>query len=272
MDQKIFINRKIQNDIFHMADVEIIIPFHGEQTRVTKLLEGVFRTVFTNRYLITLVDDCSPNASFIEKIKSAKIPGTRCFRLSEHKGFGAAVNHALNNPWKFDNKPSKKIPYVCIMQSDCCPEDNQWLSELGSTLERLKSDGIKMVSPMTNNPMSNLNILCAKKGQKREDQILTDGFLPMYCTLCNRELFSRIGLFKELPYAGVEVQDFALRMQAKGFKQAVSGNSWIHHDGGGTLNNFVSDKKVCKILRKVEEEFFTDKKVEAATIHTDKVN
>lgn len=268
MADKIFIKRKLENDPFHMKEVEIIIPFYGEQARVTKLMESIFSTVFTNRYLITLVDDGSSNKHFIQKIKDAKIPGVRCFR-QDQKGFGAAINHALKNPWVFSNKPYKQIPFVCIMHSDVYPEDNNWLSELGATLHRLKNSGVKMVSPMTNNSTKEL---IGTKGIVKEDAILKEEFLPLYCALCNRELFNRVGLFREFPYAGSEAEEFSLRMKKNGFLQAVSGNSWIHHEGGATLLKLEKDKKVQKILRNVEEQFLVEKKEAYPMIHKNEVN
>lgn len=261
-DKKIFIKRKLENDPFHMKDVEIIIPFHGEQARVTKLMENIFRTVFTNRYLITLVDDHSENRHFIQKIKDAKIAGVRCFRLDEQRGFGAAVNYALSHPWVFTNHPKKQIPFVCIMQSDAYPEDNQWLSELGATLDQLKGEGVKMVAPLTDNPMSDMAELKSPKGSVKKDLILKNGFLPMYCVLCHRELFNRVGMLQEFPYAGCEAREFAQRMNKNGFQQAICGKSWVHHDGGATLEKYANNKRVQKILRNVEEQFFPGEKAQ----------
>lgn len=246
---KIFVNRKIENNPFYMAPVEIIIPFHGEQSRVAKLMESIFATVHTNRYLISLVDDGSLNKTFIKDIDKKKLPGVRCFRTDENKGFGAAVNLALNTPW------SKKITWIAIMQSDVFAEENNWLSNMGETMNLLKNQGVKMVSPMTNNPMVESAVLTGQKSDRRPDVVLTEGYLPMYCVLAHRELFNKVGLLKECPYAGTEAEEFAVRMRMMGYKQAVCGTSWVNHTGGATLANFTENKKVQEILRKVKEEF-----------------
>lgn len=268
------IKRTIDNGPFHMKEVEIIIPFNGEQARVIKAIEAIFTTISTNRYLITLVDDGSANRYFMPIVNRYKkrFAGVRCFRLERSKGFGAAVNHALKNPWVFTDNPRKQIPYVCILQSDARPEANNWLSELGNTLEYLKESGIKMVSPKTNNPMSPLKILHGEKGVTSDDKIVPeDSFLPLYCALCHRELFNRVGLFKEFPYAGCEAEEFADRLRLHGFRQAVCGSSWVHHDGGGTLARFKNNPKVMKILRNAEEQFFASKKARVEAIHTNEV-
>lgn len=246
---KIFVNRKLENNPFYMAPVEIIIPFHGEQARVAKLMESIFATVHTNRYLISLVDDGSLNKSFIKDIDKKKLPGVRCFRTDENKGFGAAVNLALKTPWK------QKITWVLIIHSDVFVEENNWLSNLGETINLLKSQGVKMVSSMTNNSMLNSDLLTRRKSDIQSDFILEEGYLPMYCALAHRELFNRVGLLKEFPYAGTEAEEFAIRMKSKGYKQAVCGTSWVNHTGGATLANFKENTKVQEILRKAKEEF-----------------
>lgn len=252
---KMFINRKIENNPFFMAQVEIIIPFHGEQAHVSRLIDSIFKTVHTNRYLITLVDDGSINSTFVKEFD--KTPGVRCLR-QENKGFGSAVNLALQTPYF-----NKNITWVCIMQSDVFAENNNWLSNMGNTINLMKSQGVKMVSPLTNNPMVDSPILIGEKGEQRKDHILTEGFLPMYCALAHRELFSRVGLLKEYPYAGLEAEEYALRMNSMGFKQVVCGTSWINHIGGATLANFSKNTKVQQILQKTREEYDLNLKKEA---------
>lgn len=249
-NHKIFVNRTIENNPFYMAPVEIIIPFHGEQARVTKLIESIFKTVHTNRYLISLVDDASENDKWIKEIDRAKLPGVRCFRSEKQLGFGASVNLALRTPF------SETITWVAIVQSDVFMDDSHWLSNLGETLNRLKKSGVKMVSPKTNNSIAGFNVLHGKKGDLRDDVILEDEFLPMYCVLSHRELFKRVGFLAEYPFAGTEAEDYAKRMKNMGFKQAVCGKSWVHHDGRATLSRYDKDGKVQEILRNVQEEYY----------------
>jgi GT2 family glycosyltransferase len=162
--------KKIVARPFHMASVEIIIPFHGEQAKVTSLIENIFQTVHTNKYLVTLVDDCSVNKNFVKDIEKAKIAGVRCLRQERHNGFGAAVNLALKTPFRVN--PT----YVCILQSDVTLHDAAWLSNLGHSL--LSNNQIGMISPLTDNPVIESPILTAKRDEKRKDSILNEGYLP----------------------------------------------------------------------------------------------
>ena len=149
---------------------------------------------------------------------------------------GAAVNLALKTPWK--GEAGNKIGWIVIMHSDVFPEDISWLSNMGKSMQNLYDQNVKMISPLTNNPMVDNENFVGLRGDQKEDYILEDGYLPMYCSLMHRELFKRVGLFKEYPYAGVEVEEFAQRMKLNGYKQAVCGNSWVNHIGRATLSNF----------------------------------
>lgn len=248
-NNKIFVNRKMENNPFFMAPVEIIVPFYGEQASVAKLMTSIFNTVHTNRYLITLVDDGSINDSFIKDIDRKKIPGVRCFRNDKSMGFGAAINMALKTP------RNKDISWITIMHSDVFVEDNHWLSSLGESMNILKTQGVKMIAPTTNNSLSQLSELTGSKGERKDDFILEDGYLPMYCVLAHRQLFEKVGYLKEYPYAGCEAEEFAIRMKSMGYKQAVCGSSWVNHKGEGTLEKLKKNNKVQGILRKVKEDF-----------------
>jgi GT2 family glycosyltransferase len=247
-NSKFFMKKTIQNSSFHMVPVEIIVPFYGEHARVSKLLDSIFKTVYTNPYLITLVDDGSVNDSFVKYVENAKLPGVRCFRQN-NKGFGSAINLALKNPYNNLN-----INYVVILHSDVFFEDNYWLSNLGNSLIALKNSGVKMMSPLTNNSSSPSKIFESKKGEYRDD-IISEHFLPMYCAISHRELFNQVGLFKECPYAGVEVEDFAFRMKKMGYKQGICGKSWVNHFGKATLNNLIANKNIQQILENTREDF-----------------
>jgi glycosyltransferase involved in cell wall biosynthesis len=241
-DKVIFRPRAMAPDPFYMAPVDIIIPFHGEHDKVSKLLESIFRTIHTNRYQISLVDDASPNVNFIKEFK--KVPGVVGFRNDQQKGFGACINGALVRT---------KQPYVLIMHSDVVVEGNVWLARMGELLLAWKEHGYKMVSPLTDNPVVDDPMLAAVRRESTKESIpVRKGkFLPMYCALCHRELFRRVGPLKEYPYAGGEAEEFAGRMLSHGFRQAVCAESWVHHDGRATIQKFDNNTKAQEILQKV---------------------
>jgi GT2 family glycosyltransferase len=246
-EKKIFINRVIEPKPFLGSMVEIIIPFHNKHSLVSRLISSIFNTITSNKYLITLVDDGSTNKDFLGQIQKANILGVRCLKQS-NKGFGASVNLALKTPFV------KEIPYVLILHSDVIFQTKNSLLNLGNYLQDVKEKNIKMVSPLTNNPVENFGFLTSKKNVSKENYVLSDKeFLPLYCALCHREIFNHVGLFDEYPYAGGEAKDFAKRMNQKGFKQAVCGNSWIYHEGKATLKLFEKNlkyRKYCETSKK----------------------
>lgn len=248
MADKVFFTKTIEAKPFYMSPVEIIIPFHNEQAKVISLINDIFMTVQKNRYLITLVDDGSGNKDFTRELEKKKIAGLRYLTHEECKGFGAAVNTALKNPF------TKDIPFVAVLHSDVRIRDQNWLFNLGQSLSSLKESGVKMVSALTDNPLVENEFLKANHNENKKDHVLTDGFLPMYCVLSHRDLYNRVGFLDEYPYAGGEAEDFAIRMKKLGFKQGVCGTSWVHHEGRGTLSNFDKNRKVQEILRNVDKQ------------------
>lgn len=229
--------RTVQHLDFN-ARVDIIIPFHGLYDRVAKAIESIYRYTFSNVYHIYLVDDCSPNTEFIKTI--AKAPNITCIRNEEQLGFGGALKRGFEKSQKDNDVRKEKQkpdhPYVVFFQSDCRAEDVNWLRGMGQTMLNLKDQNVKMVAPRTNNPGLGDESQKGDKGGEITDLILEANFLSLYCFMCHRELFSHVGGFlKEYPYGYYEDEEFAHRMKKYGYKQAVSGNSWVHHDGEATI-------------------------------------
>ncbi|CAE7860201.1 unnamed protein product [Symbiodinium microadriaticum] len=219
------------------SPVDIIIPYHGQYDSVMQLLDSIFRFTRSNFYRVTVIDDHSPNESFIQTMstnasKHAQVTKRsnifKALRCAEHKGFAGAIKAG----WE-----RTKLPYVCFLNSDCLIHDINWLRGMGDTLLRLKSEGVRMVSARSNNPVNGSKKQKAERGEEGQDQILEMGdHLSMYCFLCHRDLFDHCGGFiKEYPYGWYEDEEFAYRMHKYGFKQAVSGTSWVQHFGEKTV-------------------------------------
>jgi glycosyltransferase involved in cell wall biosynthesis len=221
------------------SPVDIVIPFHGQYEKVTRLLESIFQLTRSNPYNIYLVDDNSSNQGYLASL--AKVPRVKMVRSEIQRGFGGALRLGFeqgNNPW------------VIFIHSDCWIDDIGWITSMGTTLMKLRESGVRMVGPKTNNPMSG-DPRC--KGDKEirdnkiRDNIILDKFhLPMFCFMCHRDLFNHVGGFiKEYPYGGWEDEEFAHRLRHYGFKQAISGKSWVYHEGEATFKYlFKKDKTI----------------------------
>lgn len=235
MISKTFRGRPIQRTGF-VSPVDIIIPFHGQYQKVTRLVESIFRCTYSSPYNIYLVDDCSPNEDYLSYFLS-QINGLKLIRCTERKGFGGAMAEGFK---------ASSSPYCLFMNSDCVVEDLGWLNALGSSLVNMKKSNVKMVAPLTNNAVGG----CSHQEMKKEDFILgdrelrpdivldfsKDEYLSMVCFMCHRELFKRCGGFiKAYPYGWYEDLEFAHRMNKYKYKQAVCTASWVYHEGECTV-------------------------------------
>lgn len=235
---KIGLKRTYKIKPFHMFPVDIIIPFHNQYDKVTRLIENIIKTVHNNRYQITLVDDASLNKDYTKDL--SKLGFIKSFRHEEQLGFGAALRTGFKNTVQ---------PWVLFMHSDVVPTDINWLCNLGECLIKWKDKGVKLVSARTNNPMGGDEKLKAEKGTITDDIVSTD-YLSLYCALCHRKLFEKInGFIKPYPYCNYEDEELFYRMKAYGFKQGISGKSWVNHEGGATVREILKFRpEVGKIM------------------------
>ena len=239
----------IFNDRYNPID--IIIPFHGHYSKVTKLIQSII--IYTDwPFSITLVDDASPNEAYGKSMTNPETIGMKKSQLSivvddvfyklinvvrneTQLGFGASVMKGYEASFQH---------LIVVIHSDCEIVNKLWLSDLIKSLTNLKKHGVKMVSPKTNNPVEGSKyLLASEKGISGNDLILNgdviedEAYLPMYCAIFHRQLFQQIGGLRPYPYGWYECVEFANRMRINGFKQGVSGKSWISHEGGMTVNS-----------------------------------
>lgn len=237
------------------SDVDIIIPFHGQYDKLVRLLESIGVYTRSNYYRVTVIDDHSPNEAFFEQMKknynknASRLRAESNFqaiRLPEQVGFGGAC---------LAGYAATKNPYVCFVNSDCVIEDPMWLRGMGECLLSLKDQGVRFVTPTTNNPVDgHPEQKAATKNEKCNDHFIVPAgeYLSLYCFMCHRDLFNHCGGFlKPYPYGYFEDQEFAHRLTKHRFKQAVCKNAWIYHEGGATIRDLLRDQPN---LQKVMEE------------------
>jgi GT2 family glycosyltransferase len=231
--------------IFNAA-VDIVLPFHGQYDKVTALIEGIFTFTRSNYYSLYLVDDCSPNTAFLQKIshnaRKRNIETVKAMRCSTQRGFAGACQAAFER---------SENPYVCFINSDCEIDNIGWLRAMGECLLSMKSQGVRMVSARTNNAVHGDPAQQGGKDDVVENVILpAKSHLSLFCFLCHRELFRRCGGFlRNYPFGYYEDEEFAWRMNKHGFKQAVAAKSWVYHEGEATIKTLWSkDAKIRKIM------------------------
>jgi|GEM_PF-3565622 GT2 family glycosyltransferase len=244
MATKTFTARPMNNVSEFIAPVDIIIPFHGQYDKVTKLLESIYLYTRANHIQIYLIDDHSPNEEFVQIIaKNIGKSSTKrnlennfhALRCKERHGFAGAAKRAFEQG---------ENPYVCFLNSDCVVEDPLWIQHLGEALLNHMDKGVRMVAPVTNNAVGGDPAQEGDKLDKSNEIVILedDSHLSMYCFMCHRQLFDKCGGFlKEYPYGYFEDEEFAARMKKKGFKQAVCKNAWIFHHGMSTIRSVWKD-------------------------------
>lgn len=222
---------------FSRSPVDIIVPFHAQYERVSELIRTIMVSVKSNPYQITLVDDCSENKNFGEEITKQFIkttpagfkPQVKYIRSEKRLGFGGALKLGFD---------STELPWVLFMHSDCVVEDPNFMISMGQSLLKWKQSGVpvKIVSARSDNP-GDLDLARAKMLDKGdEDIILKSEALPLFCAMCNRDLFAYIGGFiKPYPYAWYEDEELAFRMKKFGLLQGISTKAWVRHHGGATI-------------------------------------
>lgn len=262
MAEKVYVARPMNNVSEFNSQVDIIIPYHGQYEKVMELMESIRRHTRSNYYRVCLVDDASPNEQFIDVMrKNALKTGERAGAKDWFVGVRSETQLGYAGACKLGFYITDS-PYVCFMNSDCVVEDVNWLRALGESLLTLKDQGVRMVAPMTNNIVGGHPAQHGTRftrADEDKDVVLEptpENYLSLYCVLCHRELFSRCGgFFKEYPFGFFEDQEFAVRMQKHGFKQAVSRKSWLYHHGESTIRTvWRHNPQVRKIMEEENRE------------------
>jgi GT2 family glycosyltransferase len=224
--------------ILNRVPVDIIIPFHGHYESVAKCIVNIQEFTPNQKYNIYLVDDCSPNSSFIGDVTANK-KKTFGIRLDQQRGFGAAVNAGIvagNNP------------NIVVMHSDAHPNNINWLGSLQRSLAQARNQGIKLVSSRVNNPGTTNDYPQELINDDKAEAEFVEATkpLPLICAMFHRELINRVGLLKEYPYGWYEDTEFYYRMKLHGYKQGIAMKSVVHHDGGKTISSMINDKPSIK--------------------------
>lgn len=253
---KIVEHYSLKQTTFSRCPVDIIIPYHAQYDKVVRLLNSIIVSTKSNPYQITLVDDASPfvlaeEFKDFDKKRPAGTDSIVKFVRSDHKlGFGEAIKMGL---------AYTSQPYVMIMHSDVVVEDPMWMIEMGRSLLNLRSKNVKMVGARTSNVSEGADSrVWGKKGEKIDDVILENTFLPFHCVLTYRALFKKIGFIKSYPYTSYEDEEYSHRMGVFGYKQAICGKSWVRHDLHGTIGPLMKDQSVREEIEKNRDRCIAD--------------
>jgi GT2 family glycosyltransferase len=210
--------RDISVDQSRQLSVDFIIPYHANYLHVSKLVKSIFKTVASNSYRITIIDDCSLNIPFGSQLSTVK--GINLIRQEKRKGFGACLNLGISE---------SQNDVICVLHSDVCLYGVSWILNMIHSLDSLKNNDVVMVGAKSNNPGVEIDGLKEEKYNETNDFLIKEGeFLPLYCAAFYRSDLNLIGPFKEY-FAGGEDVELSARLQHKGLNQAVCGKAWVNH-------------------------------------------
>jgi len=208
MEEKTFKSKAFEIARFSDARLDIIVPFNGSYNSLISLFENILKTVI-NKYKLNIVYNSSFELGFIENFK--KFDFMEFHRNAQPKTLGENINLVIkksSNPW------------ILVLSPETTPLGPSWLLNLGETMQRLKSRGVKIVSPYIQNNSFFLNFQ-----DENSDVILENEYLPLYSFICHRDLFSNVGLFKDTNDIEDLSKDFYEKMKNKKFTQAISKSS-----------------------------------------------
>lgn len=203
--------------------MDLLIPYHGQYKLVRELIGSIVLYTRNIPYRITIIDDCSENASYFSTL--AQLDTIDGVRLEKQSGFGAAVNKGVS---------LTKRPWIVILNSDVVINEMNWLKNLYDSLLKLnKSDRVGLVTARADDPPGTHPLLKSEKDSRHDigDQVSTQP-VPLFCAIMARKVFETCGPLKEYPYGWYEDEEFYWRMRKHGYNQGISGKAWVRHVGG----------------------------------------
>jgi GT2 family glycosyltransferase len=242
---KVAVTSNIGGGTFYGLPVGIVVPYYGQQQKLTRLIGSIMQHTKGNPFRIQVVNDGTPEGEAPLGDEMATLRFVGWLNMPENSGFGAAVNAGVE-------ALATEIKWLVVMHSDVVVTSHHWLTYLGETMQATKHQGVKMVGARADNPGPDVHPSLRSPSMEPfgETTVLEDDSLPLYCTLFHRDLFRHLGGgLKEYPYHGFEEDELGYRVRHYGFRQAVCGRAWVRHEGGGTVRAITANNtKIQKAI------------------------
>lgn len=187
--------------------VSFIIHTRNNFQNIPNIIQNIFTSVY-NPLEIVLSNDRSNNKEYfnqiIEKYKFIKL-------LNNEKLLSNSINDSLDlceNNWIF------------YIDSNFYPNNSAWFGGLMSSIQKLKKQNVKLISPLIKSHTFFNNYKSIK-----EDTILAEHFLPFNIVLFHKDLFRTIGKIEQNDNIIEISQMIYHKMEKRNFKQAISPRS-----------------------------------------------
>jgi hypothetical protein len=184
--------------------VSFIIHCRNDFQNISTILENLFTNIY-NPLEIILINDRSLNKEYFNQIKDKY---KFINYLVSEKTYGDAFNLGLNtcsNNW------------VIYINSNFKPHNSVWCSSLFNSMQALKINGVKIISPFIVN-----NKFYDYYKEQKKDITLKDHFLPINVLFFHKDLFRTIGQVDNTDNTLDIANSLYSRMDKRNFKQGIS--------------------------------------------------
>jgi GT2 family glycosyltransferase len=224
-----------------LPPVTIVVPIYGDLPTLTSCIESVKHNVDLKRNCVLLINDCGPDADFIEASALAQIEGYGSIRYERNErnlGFVDTCNRAVTELDTTDND-------ILLLNSDTVTTPG-FLKEMSAVLHLSPLHGI--ICPRSNNAFFASFPFAVRDPSSRhkfartaEVHAALSGTIRRYtiaprvqgfCFLVRRELITQHGLFDGVFSPGYfEESDFCMRMNEFGYLSIVANRAMVFHFG-----------------------------------------
>jgi GT2 family glycosyltransferase/Flp pilus assembly protein TadD len=218
--------------------VASIVILTCNQLKFTKeCLESIQRHTPEPHELIFVDNGSTDGTVAWLKLQTEKAGNIRTIENSSNLGFAKGCNQGIE---------ASRGEFIMLLNNDVIVTEG-WLGGMLECLRHERNTGI--VGPMTNNisgtqkvpeaPYEDVSAIDTFAGDFRSrfrHRRITQRRIVGFCMLFRRALVERIGLLDESFGSGnFEDDDFCLRSELEGFRNAVAGDVFIHHAGSATF-------------------------------------
>jgi len=228
----------------NLPKVTVIIPAYNNWRHLSACIDSCAVHV-ADRYAVVIVDDCSDEPGFKERVKEAisNRPNFRYFRMDRNRGFVKTCNYAASELADPESD-------ILLLNSDTVVTAG-FLEEMLACLYAGEHHGV--CSPRTDNAtLCTIPVLFAGKSENFRQVshacwLKLQGSLPRYsviptgigfCLLIRRSLISRFGFFDERYGRGFnEENDFCSRINRYGYSAVMANRAYVFHECGGSFES-----------------------------------
>ncbi len=221
------------------APCSVVIPCHGGAELTRECIASLLSQRPAPPAEILLVDNASPDDTAALGAVDRRV---RVLRQPHNLGFAGGVNAGVR---------AAREPYVLVLNNDT----RATVDLVAQLLAELAADpGLGAVAPLSNHvkgaallPIGDRGSTAAGRAQLQTDlaarpRVQHVATLAGLCLMLRRATFAEVGFFDErFGHGNFEDDDFCLRLRLRGYRLAIAGRVFLHHEGHATFRRLGLD-------------------------------